>query len=1334
MKTATPVENDHKSHQNQSKKLRHPELVVLPLYEAEQVNTQTQKTEDPGVTTGSENPNSNHFNFNRTITAVHGSQTIYDQGAEIMYGKLQESLAETRNINHPDTKEIEKGYMMTLNIDQVKDYHDLKSGTYLPKTIEEQAAVHQQNKKNQEAKPKEKNQSANKGNMDTSLADLQNSPATQLPGNFNAVQNNSTALLNSQTEKATGELPKVNAKIGSAFSGSKSKNKTNTDKTVAKSSKKTVKSAAQKPKPKEIAFPETEPLKKANYPFKTAANKNGELEKQARQQFNKVQLNTSAIPTTMQQNAHVDLTGEANTEHLAIEQNDAAQDMSIKKNQAAKDIHKDHGENSIIKKPNDEILKPSRKLTSKAVKKQPLDALKLEGTDEANINAQFEPIIHSKIGAESEKYQAAELEHNQKVMEQEKSAETQIGAEKDKSHQSQLKSVKDAQTDVNNSRVEWQNALNKTESDFAKKSGEQAKTTLGNIKTEKGKGETQAQKHITKANEDALKEKIAADTKAKDKKSEMDKKSGGFFGWLADKVSEFIDALKDALNVIFTALRKAVKAIFEVAKKLVLEALEIARKAIVGFIKGFASLLKGFLDIALAAFPSIRDRLKAKIDKYVAAAEKFVNQTFEVFKKAVVAVIDFLANTVDTLLGALQEVYNFALDAINTIASGIIKMLEFILDIEKQYNLFKSLITGIQEIWNNPKILENYVIGFIAPFIDKIPGEANSQFKKFFAQSGVSFAKHITGVWTHLQPILAYMAGNWWGEMKKMIWYLVWPFAEGGPVRTEAPKLWTLIPEIWNNVTNNNFSKAVDGGLAWMQTLNNIVGAFSGWITIGSVLIGGIVGAFFGGVGAIPGIMAGLEFATAVGEGLLLSMLATESSIISKAVFDILTVDDDGIEGDAIKKKKEKENNESGQGGEQSKDDNSITNYESNDVETGHDRLQYAYQRIANSGFALAIIAVFMALGALATRIVKALEPKFSPKFANFKAKVKNTKVGKAYSKFKAKVIEKGREDYRPEWMKEKGKSNIREEDVKPIQTEHGRSYGQAKTNEGHTVTITEKGEIYICASPCAPIREKYTLELEDNPELMRQIEELEADTMLTDQDKADWIAEEIEPKLSKIRKENNAKIENDLSKVTKTSRFSPKGTVRKIRGREFTQTEDISPAGKLPIGKSRIGEVRDIKFTQSSVNNETGDHFVLGNAYYLSIGKPVPVKDINVFYNLTEDMGGFITADNRRLVASKIAGRETTRFQYLNPEELMTDHAFKMTTLTKGTDIDIFVFLDKNGKFVKKPKPGTPEARTVIFETWKLIEQKDGSLIIKNQQDRIVPLQEIKNYLPNEK
>ncbi len=59
--------------------------------------------------------------------SVHDPQNIFHKGAEILYQKLQESLEKTGNINHPETKDIEKRYLMTLNIDQIRIYQDLKS-------------------------------------------------------------------------------------------------------------------------------------------------------------------------------------------------------------------------------------------------------------------------------------------------------------------------------------------------------------------------------------------------------------------------------------------------------------------------------------------------------------------------------------------------------------------------------------------------------------------------------------------------------------------------------------------------------------------------------------------------------------------------------------------------------------------------------------------------------------------------------------------------------------------------------------------------------------------------------------------------------------------------------------------------------------------------------------------------------------------------------------------------------------------------------------------------------------------------------------------------------
>ncbi|MDR6464751.1 hypothetical protein [Chryseobacterium sediminis] len=152
MKAAKPVEIDNKAHKNQNKKQKPKDRVVVPLSEVQVANVQTQKAGDLSVKNGSSSPNDNLLSLNGTIAGVHDSQDIYGQGSEKNYGKLQESLAKTGDINHPDTKNLEKGYMATLNDNQIQDYHNIKSGTYLPKTVQEQAVVYQESKTTQDIK------------------------------------------------------------------------------------------------------------------------------------------------------------------------------------------------------------------------------------------------------------------------------------------------------------------------------------------------------------------------------------------------------------------------------------------------------------------------------------------------------------------------------------------------------------------------------------------------------------------------------------------------------------------------------------------------------------------------------------------------------------------------------------------------------------------------------------------------------------------------------------------------------------------------------------------------------------------------------------------------------------------------------------------------------------------------------------------------------------------------------------------------------------------------------------------------------------------------------
>ena len=150
MKAAKPVEVDNKAHQNKNQKQKDP--VVVPHAEVEVDIIQTKKSESPFVNPGSANTGNNMLGLNGTTAAVHGSQTVYDQGSKVSYGKFQENLQQTGDINHPETKNLEKNYVSTLNINQVQDYNNLKSGTYTPKTVQEQAEVYQESKKVQEGK------------------------------------------------------------------------------------------------------------------------------------------------------------------------------------------------------------------------------------------------------------------------------------------------------------------------------------------------------------------------------------------------------------------------------------------------------------------------------------------------------------------------------------------------------------------------------------------------------------------------------------------------------------------------------------------------------------------------------------------------------------------------------------------------------------------------------------------------------------------------------------------------------------------------------------------------------------------------------------------------------------------------------------------------------------------------------------------------------------------------------------------------------------------------------------------------------------------------------
>lgn len=523
-------------------------------------------------------------------------------------------------------------------------------------------------------KAKAKTSSVAKSNPGLLLANLSYSPATQLGLNFNAVQSESATILNTQKTETLSKIPKVDESEGSAYGFSEKKfsknikGKTNT-KTKATPKNKTITGSIKNSVIKDPAIPEKTPLKITNHPFQSL-EKEANIEHAAQNELDSINLDTSSVPTKMEVDPEVQLTGEADTKNLSSLQSSENLSVNMKKLSAAIEVSKDYGENNILKKPDHKILSSKHKIKSHNVKVKTLKGFGAKGLDENLINSNFAPIIESKIGEESKKYEIAQEEHETKVLEAQTDTDEKIEVEKNKSQKAQINSAKETKESVNNARLEWKNGLEKVETDFHTKSTQESAKTLTKINVEKTKGENEAQKHLDEANKKAEDSKKAADKEAAEAKAKKKKESGGFFGWLKDKASALINALKRAMNFIYDNLRKAVKFIFNAAKKLIVAALEFARKLIVGIIKVFGATLKAFVDIAFATFPALRDKIKAKIDGAVAFAEKYVNKAFELFKKIVTAIIDFLAETLDKLLGLIQSIYNGILTVVGMIIRG----------------------------------------------------------------------------------------------------------------------------------------------------------------------------------------------------------------------------------------------------------------------------------------------------------------------------------------------------------------------------------------------------------------------------------------------------------------------------------------------------------------------------------------------------------------------------------------------------------------------------------------------------------------------------------------
>jgi hypothetical protein len=526
------------------------------------------------------------------------------------------------------------------------------------------------------------------------LEQLGSVPATQAYEAYTEAQGASTSALEQQKQTVEHGMPVVPTPTGLPARWSKMSREKRSDGTSVQA----LGTAPEKSgREKEQYSTAVEPLPAAAplMPVRISAPEvkddqaaEAELASEAQASLDGVDVDVPPVALSAGERPSVDVTGEADPGQMDGAEEHSNQQMLAAKAHAAGQVNQDFGENEIFPEPAAGHLKSKKTFSVRRTtlgKRKEAGELPSEAV--AGVNMGLGPVLAERVGEKKKEYDLEEAKFDRDQSQAHRDAEAEIARLDSETRKTQLQEQGDARKDVAGSRESWRGEIDNVEKDYKKSATTAAKEKREEIDTEKKKGEREANKQLHEAEQKAAEEKRKSEEQARLEKEKARKESSGFWGWVKSAASALIDGLKKAFNFIYDNLRKAVKAIFEAAKKLALAAIEFARRAIVLAIKGFGLLLKGFVSVAFAAFPGIRSRILAKIDKTVNTAVHLVNKAAAALKSAVTAVLDFLANTLDKILGLIQSIYNGIFTIVGMLIRGefqeIIRRIGYLVDAAK---------------------------------------------------------------------------------------------------------------------------------------------------------------------------------------------------------------------------------------------------------------------------------------------------------------------------------------------------------------------------------------------------------------------------------------------------------------------------------------------------------------------------------------------------------------------------------------------------------------------------------------------------------------------------
>ncbi|WP_419993650.1 eCIS core domain-containing protein [Streptomyces boninensis] len=225
---------------------------------------------------------------------------------------------------------------------------------------------------------------------------------------------------------------------------------------------------------------------------------------------------------------------------------------------------------------------------------------------------------------------------------------------------------------VQRARQSWRDEQDGKVKDSDDKAGKEHKAQNKEIADGRNKKDKEVEDRKSKDNEEIGKEREKAEKEA-EKKKEEEKPSGGFFGWIADKVKAAFEAILDAVTKVFEAARKLVNGIIDKFKEFANKAIDFVRDLAIKAINFLADALIALGDVLLAAFPGLRDKWRNFINGVRDRAIAAVNALADALKKAVNFLLDALAAGLNALLKVLEFAVKAIIKAYQAVIMGAIK-------------------------------------------------------------------------------------------------------------------------------------------------------------------------------------------------------------------------------------------------------------------------------------------------------------------------------------------------------------------------------------------------------------------------------------------------------------------------------------------------------------------------------------------------------------------------------------------------------------------------------------------------------------------------------------